>query len=66
MHSETAGELTGPIGTFRVNICVRPSDGRGFEQRREKRDQGVKEMDCESPPILNVATIRQLDRRSLF
>jgi hypothetical protein len=66
MHSEAAGESTRLIVTFRVNICVRSSDVRGFEQRRKKYDHGEKEMDCWWPPILNVVTIGQLDRRSLF
>jgi hypothetical protein len=46
MHSETAGELIRLIGTFQVNICIRSLDIRGFEQRREKRDHGEKEMNC--------------------
>jgi hypothetical protein len=57
MHSETTAELTKPIETFRVNICVRSLDIRGFEQRREKRDYGEKEIDYLWPPVLNVATI---------
>jgi hypothetical protein len=46
MHSETAGELTRLIVTFRVNICVRSLEVRGFEQRRENRGHGEKETDC--------------------